>query len=305
MCYSITGLKYSKSILEEDIEAMKKYFLAPEDMLNFGFRKILSASIVYHSNTNITHKIKLRESFALKTDTGITIFKSNLGVILTTEYQDKLFGSYLPIESHYIVICTNIIIYIFLKKLGINCISFLFQNYGDFTEIERVKKYYLKVYILSDVPDSSMFYSAIEEKYSIQKLQTKVDKTEYDLNIFHTVKRIGLDQIKKEIGSVFYIIAKDFKANTITVSKNPAQSSIAQAKKELMLENINCIVPFTDKKNIQARSRYRAALEKCAVAFNDDGTISVTFAEPDLTASPGQSVVFYADTVCLGGGIIA
>jgi tRNA-specific 2-thiouridylase len=110
---------------------------------------------------------------------------------------------------------------------------------------------------------------------------------------------------KKEIGSVFYIIAKDFKANTITVSKNPAQSSIAQAKKELMLENINCIVPFTDKKNIQARSRYRAALEKCAVAFNDDGTISVTFAEPDLTASPGQSVVFYADTVCLGGGIIA
>lgn len=199
MCYSITGLKYSKSILKEDIEAIKKYFLTPDDILNFGFRKIVSASIVYHSNTNITHKIKLRESFALKTDTGITIFKSNLGVILTTEYQDKLFGSYLPIESHYIVICTNIIIYIFLKKLGINCISFLFQNYGDFTEIERVKKYYLKVYILSDVPDSSMFYSAIEEKYSIQKLQTKVDKTEYDLNIFHTVKRIGLDQIKKDI----------------------------------------------------------------------------------------------------------
>ena len=45
MCYSITVLKYSKSILKEDIEAIKKYFLTPDDILNFGFRKIVSASI--------------------------------------------------------------------------------------------------------------------------------------------------------------------------------------------------------------------------------------------------------------------
>jgi len=53
-----------------------------------------------------------------------------------------------------------------------------------------------------------------------------------------------------------------------------------------------------------AKVRYRQADQLCSVAVNDDGTVDVSFKEPQRAITPGQSVVFYDGDICLGGGII-
>ena len=55
-------------------------------------------------------------------------------------------------------------------------------------------------------------------------------------------------------------------------------------------------------------ARFRV-VEEFRVAFevvNDlgDGRVSVVFEQPQRAVTPGQSVVFYADEVCLGGAVI-
>ncbi len=110
---------------------------------------------------------------------------------------------------------------------------------------------------------------------------------------------------KNEIGKVFYVISKDVNANTIIVSDNPAKSSLAETKKEIAIENTNFIHPIAIGEKIHARSRYRALLQECEILSISKTKTIVRFVHPDLTASPGQSLVFYKNGICLGGGIIA
>ena len=52
-----------------------------------------------------------------------------------------------------------------------------------------------------------------------------------------------------------------------------------------------------------AKTRYRQADQTCRVRICDDGCI-VEFDTPQRAVTPGQSIVFYRDDECLGGGII-
>jgi len=54
----------------------------------------------------------------------------------------------------------------------------------------------------------------------------------------------------------------------------------------------------------QAKTRYRQADQWCELLINDDGSLLVNFDEPQRAVTPGQSVVFYDDDICLGGGVI-
>lgn len=53
-----------------------------------------------------------------------------------------------------------------------------------------------------------------------------------------------------------------------------------------------------------AKVRYRQKDQTCSVEVNNDGSVNVVFNEPQRAITPGQSVVFYDNDVCLGGGII-
>ena len=52
------------------------------------------------------------------------------------------------------------------------------------------------------------------------------------------------------------------------------------------------------------KTRYRQHDIPCTVAPKADGSVTVIFDEPQKAVTPGQSAVFYAGEVCLGGGII-
>ncbi|WP_325073302.1 aminomethyltransferase beta-barrel domain-containing protein, partial [Francisella tularensis] len=53
-----------------------------------------------------------------------------------------------------------------------------------------------------------------------------------------------------------------------------------------------------------SRQILRQKDQSCEVEVNQDGSVNVTFDQPQRAITPGQSVVFYIDDVCLGGGVI-
>ncbi|MGB0734239.1 MAG: aminomethyltransferase beta-barrel domain-containing protein, partial [Pontibacterium sp.] len=71
------------------------------------------------------------------------------------------------------------------------------------------------------------------------------------------------------------------------------------AKDIFWIANESPAFPLTCK----AKIRYRQADQQCRVDFVD-GAYRVTFDEPQRAITPGQSVVFYLDELCLGGGVI-
>ncbi|MFT4574189.1 MAG: tRNA-specific 2-thiouridylase, partial [Marinomonas primoryensis] len=52
------------------------------------------------------------------------------------------------------------------------------------------------------------------------------------------------------------------------------------------------------------KCRYRQPDQDCTINELADGRVEVSFVEPQRAMTPGQSVVFYLDDLCLGGGII-
>ncbi|RDH86902.1 MAG: tRNA 2-thiouridine(34) synthase MnmA [endosymbiont of Seepiophila jonesi] len=54
----------------------------------------------------------------------------------------------------------------------------------------------------------------------------------------------------------------------------------------------------------KTRLRHRQSLQGCEVLLRPGNTCEVVFDEPQRAATPGQSIVFYRDGDCLGGGII-
>ena len=62
--------------------------------------------------------------------------------------------------------------------------------------------------------------------------------------------------------------------------------------------------PPIESFSCSAKIRYRQASQICKVSLNDDQTIKVNFDESQRAITPGQSVVFYDDDVCLGGSVI-
>jgi tRNA-specific 2-thiouridylase len=55
---------------------------------------------------------------------------------------------------------------------------------------------------------------------------------------------------------------------------------------------------------VSARIRYNSPEVKAYLTALDKDTVSIKFAEPQKSVTPGQSVVFYNGDVVLGGAII-
>jgi tRNA-uridine 2-sulfurtransferase len=75
---------------------------------------------------------------------------------------------------------------------------------------------------------------------------------------------------------------------------------------ELVADNLNWIAITAPEHPIKAKAkvRYRHAEAEALITPQDDNTVHVKFAEPQMAITPGQAVVFYDGDKVAGGGTI-
>lgn len=103
-----------------------------------------------------------------------------------------------------------------------------------------------------------------------------------------------------------YVIEKNITDNTLTVSDEPFVFAQKEHKKTFKLESFSEIFPeaLLNTKNLTARIRYRGQKLPCKITV-EDADLVVTFKDALYDLASGQSVVFYSESLCLGGGVVA
>lgn len=98
--------------------------------------------------------------------------------------------------------------------------------------------------------------------------------------------------------SALYVTQIDKENNKLIVGENKDLFHNSLVAKE-----INLLVDFLPK-NLKAKVRSRASLEKVALEQLENNKIKVIFERKQRAITQGQSIVFYLNGQCLGGGII-
>ena len=123
----------------------------------------------------------------------------------------------------------------------------------------------------------------------------------HDGAIFYTLgQRHGLN-----IGGglPFYVCGKDMTKNEVYVSSDINSGDLwTKSIKVSSLHWINR--KAMEGEEIEIRVRHRAPLVKATISFLTDGEALLTLKDEQRAITAGQSVVFYSDNICLGGGII-
>lgn len=124
--------------------------------------------------------------------------------------------------------------------------------------------------------------------------------------MFHTLgqrKGLGIGGLTEAAEDPWYVYGKDLEQNRLLVCQGGNN-------KLLMTNRLSCSqLHWTDEvekpKQFDAtcKVRYRQPDQECTITLTETGA-DVAFPNWQRAVTPGQSVVFYQDDVCLGGGII-
>jgi len=116
---------------------------------------------------------------------------------------------------------------------------------------------------------------------------------------------LGIGGKKNSDGTPWFVADKQLATNTLIVvqghdhprlKKNTLRASDLSWIADTPPQTTNCYA---------AKTRYRQSDAACQVELISDGSMTLTFTEPQWAITPGQSAVVYEGEICLGGGIIA
>ena len=115
---------------------------------------------------------------------------------------------------------------------------------------------------------------------------------------------LGIGGVKDAPQLPWFVVAKNHHNNeliAVQAGDNPLLLS-----DELIADNLNWILGQQPQLPLQckAKTRYRQSDQECIIYSDSKGQVKVKFSQQQRAVTPGQSVVFYIDDVCLGGGII-
>ncbi|MCW8936289.1 MAG: tRNA 2-thiouridine(34) synthase MnmA, partial [Gammaproteobacteria bacterium] len=116
-------------------------------------------------------------------------------------------------------------------------------------------------------------------------------------------KGLGIGGVKNASEEPWFSVKKDLQKNILYVAQG---DDSALYHTHLTASQISWVsgkmpdLPYSCK----AKVRYRQEDQSCTLVSVNNGSITVSFDIAQRAITPGQSVVFYDDNICLGGGII-
>lgn len=114
---------------------------------------------------------------------------------------------------------------------------------------------------------------------------------------------LGIGGVKDSSEEPWYSLDKDLDNNTLIVGQGSQHPLLFTDS--LAASDINWINGAPEQSfQCWAKTRYRQPDQHCWVSRIDNGSCEVRFEQPQRAVTPGQSVVFYLDDLCLGGGTI-
>lgn len=124
----------------------------------------------------------------------------------------------------------------------------------------------------------------------------------------HTLGQRGglqLGGMRGRAAAPWYVVGKDVARNLLVVDQG-AHSPWLQSRR-LWSEAAHWVSGAAPAQAFRctAQVRYRQHDQPCGVQVQDDGSLQIDFDDAQRAVTPGQSVVLYADDICLGGAVIA
>jgi len=126
--------------------------------------------------------------------------------------------------------------------------------------------------------------------------------------MFHTIGQrqgLGIGGRREGSGEPWYVAGKDLERNTLIVVQGRDHPALLHHRLRAAAPHWIAGEPPAIPLRCRAKIRYRQPDQDCVLERLDAHRLDVVFAEPQRAIAPGQSVVFYQDEICLGGGIIA
>jgi tRNA-specific 2-thiouridylase len=115
---------------------------------------------------------------------------------------------------------------------------------------------------------------------------------------------LGIGGVKNAPALPWFVVAKNHTDNQL-IAVQSGDNPLLQSQ-SLVAIDLSWVagqqpeLPFKCK----AKTRYRQSDQDCLIYADDKQQIKVKFEQPQRAVTPGQSVVFYDNDICLGGGII-
>ncbi len=104
-------------------------------------------------------------------------------------------------------------------------------------------------------------------------------------------------------GDAWYVASKDIENNILYAAQGHEHPALFSQR--VAVTDIHLINSLTANEiNCTAKTRYRQIDQPCRVTFQNGNAGEVLFDQPQRAVTPGQSMVFYSNEICLGGGII-
>lgn len=124
--------------------------------------------------------------------------------------------------------------------------------------------------------------------------------------MYHTLGQrqgLGIGGLNGYSDDPWYVAQKDLSRNVLIAAQgknHPILFSHSLTSEQIFWVNEEPEYPH----HCTAKVRYRQDDQKCVISKDNQGQYRVVFEQPQRAVTPGQSVVFYDDEICLGGGVI-
>ncbi|MBB6521608.1 tRNA 2-thiouridine(34) synthase MnmA [Pseudoteredinibacter isoporae] len=127
--------------------------------------------------------------------------------------------------------------------------------------------------------------------------------------MYHTIGQrqgLGIGGVKGQAEAPWYVVDKDLERNVLLVAQGSDHPRLYKqslsASQSHWIGNNPCA--HGNVFHGHSKIRYRQADQECWVRESADGGLEINFAEPQRAVTPGQSIVFYKEDICLGGAVI-